>query len=284
MTDYYRYSVQKDGAFLAGYHWASAVKAQRAYLAEHLRIVRITEGSGEWKIGNTVFSVGKGDILLFNNVTPRQIVSVTNAPLSYELIGFSTHVFGMETQYIRIFYTGNASLPILSAELAVCREVGILFDLIKKRFVSGDPSPSVVAGLVNAACMLIGECFEERYEQEREMGVPSKMSSLLVERAIAYMEENLCHIHSVSEVAEYLHVSRGYFHKLFTRYTGLTPGCFLNHSRIVRFLSKISTEDVTILDAAMACGFESASGFYKTFAAVCGTSPREYLSGENKNL
>ena len=282
MTDYYRYSVQRDGTFLAGYQEASSVRAQRSYLAEHLRIVRIAEGSGQWKIGNTVYDVKKGDILIFNNITPRQIVAVTRSPLSYEIIGFSPRVFGVERRYIGLFYTGNGQAPILCAELNPAREVGAVLDMIKARFLAGDPSPSVISALIHCACMLIDECLEIKRTGEGSCRVPSKFSSLLVEQAIAFMEENLCQIHGVGEVAEHLHVSRGYFHKIFTEYTGVTPKCFLNHSRIVRFLSLFRSENMTVLDAAMACGFESASGFYKTFGTVCGMSPREYFFGENK--
>ena len=36
-------------------------------------------------------------------------------------------------------------------------------------------------------------------------------------------------------------------------------------------------DSINILDAAMLSGFGSSSGFYKTFRAVCGMSPGEYL-------
>ena len=100
--------------------------------------------------------------------------------------------------------------------------------------------------------------------------------------AIDYIEKNLSQIHDVSEVADRMHVSRTYLYKLFSKYTGYTPKGYITHCRILRFLNLITTSNTTVLDAAMHCGFESQSGFYKTFRTVCGTTPTEYLAEHRK--
>ena len=84
MLDKYLITVKKNGTFFAGYHQSYAQSAEKTYLSEHLRVIHIVSGKGYWKIENNIYEVHKGDVLVFNNVTPRQIVEVTSAPLVYE--------------------------------------------------------------------------------------------------------------------------------------------------------------------------------------------------------
>lgn len=277
MLDRYLRCIEKDGAFLAGYHQGQSSRANKAYLAEHLRIVRVVSGSGCWRIGQSTYEVRKGDFLLFNNVIPRQIVSVSESPLIYELIGFSTQVFAFDPSYIKLFFS-NTYRSVLSAGAKETAEIGALFDLLKRKILQENPSNAVIESLIHAVCMMILEALRIKGIHENEASLPSRSTCEIMEKAIRYIEQHLCEIRDVSEIARYLHISRGHFHKTFTKYIGYTPKHFINHSRVVRFIRLMATCDITVLDAAMQCGFESASGFYKTFRSVCGMSPKEYLS------
>lgn len=281
MLDRYLRQIEKDGSFLAGYHKNHAEKAEKTYLSEHLRIIRILSGAGRWKIRDRVYDVGPGDLLLFNNVTPRQIIGVAAPPLVYELIGFSTQVFSLDPYYIKLFYSDSCG-PVFPADVAAVEEVHRLLDLLRGRFQAEAPSSAVVAGLIQTVCRILFEADQPKGAEAPVAPMPSNTSCAMMERAIRYIEHNLCEIHDVSTLAASLHISRGYFHKLFTRYTGYTPKQFINHCRIVRFVHLITTRDLTVLDAAMQCGFESSSGFYKTFHSICGMSPTEYLQ-QRKN-
>jgi len=278
MLDKYLITVKKNGTFFAGYHQSYAKSAEKTYLSEHLRVIRVVSGKGYWKIENNIYEVHKGDVLVFNNVTPRQIVEVTSAPLVYELIGFSIDVFSLDTYYIRLFYTQVPKHPVLSVDLAETKQIHTLFELLKQRFQNNSSETAVVSCLINAICFIINEYFGSKFAEKESTRLPYQTTCEVMEKAIRYIEQHLCELHNVAEIADNMHISRGYFHKIFTKYTGYTPKYFINHCRIVRFVSLLTTEDITVLDAAMKCGFESASGFYKTFYTICGTSPREYLS------
>ena len=278
MLDKYLITVEKDGAFLAGYHQSYAKGAERVYLSQHFRLVRLVSGEARWEIGGRAYEVKQGDILVFNNITPRQIVHVGDAPLVYELVGFSASVFSLDTYYIGLFYAQAPRHPVLKAAWTETEEIHGLFDLLKKKMHESEPHTPVITGLIGVICTMIDECFRSRIQEAEAAPSPTGDACRTVGMALRYIRQNLCEIRDVAEVAEGVHISRGYFHKIFTRYTGYTPGDYINHLRIVHFISLLSTKSMTVLEAAMACGFTSASGFYKTFHAVCGMSPKEYLS------
>ena len=62
---------------------------------------------------------------------------------------------------------------------------------------------------------------------------------------------------------------------MFRKYVSITPADYIARCRIKRFLSLMSEGNENILDTAFACGFVSASGFYKTFRRICGHAPTE---------
>ena len=49
-------------------------------------------------------------------------------------------------------------------------------------------------------------------------------------------------------------------------------------AKVQAVLRRMNGSRENVLDTAMACGFTSSSGFYKTFRVVCGMPPRAYLA------
>lgn len=286
MIDQYLHTIEKNGTLLVGYCEGKAAAAAKAYLFGGLRIVRITSGTGSWKIGASEFAVGEGDLLLFNNVTPRQITAVYGSPLKFEVFGFSVAAVSCEPELFELFYgqTGEGK-TVFSLETKGLEEIHCILDILKRKLKSADPSALASVNLLRAACAMLAELRRNAKDPKAAQRIPAYTVCETVSKAIGYIEQNLSRIHDVSEVAEYLHVSRTYLYKIFKQYTGYTPKSYITQCRIVRFLRLVTTRDITVLDAAMNCGFESASGFYKSFHAVCGMSPSAYLSesGDNGN-
>ena len=264
------------GLFLAEYHEGRADTAQSIFLFDHIRIVRILSGDAKWKIGDTVYDIRVGDILLFNNVTARQIISVFNSPLVFEVFGFSPAALSSDYDSIRLFYS-KAISPKLSGTSPDFDEINTVLDLLKRNFSEGDPSSKVITALIRAVAAMICEAHENQLNEHCDAPAHTDTTSTICE-AIRYIEENLTDVKAVKDVSDHLHISRGHFHKTFTKYIGITPASFINRARIIRFVYLAKAYNLTILDAALQSGFESSSGFYKTFKSVCGTTPIKYLS------
>ncbi len=82
---------------------------------------------------------------------------------------------------------------------------------------------------------------------------------------------------SLEEASEALHMSRSTFMRLFHRETGLSFAHWRKQARLLHALSLLA-EGKSILDAALACGYDSPSAFSAMFRRSLGRPPSEYFA------
>lgn len=95
-----------------------------------------------------------------------------------------------------------------------------------------------------------------------------------INQVIDYIREHIDDDLSLHTLATVAHFSPFHFHRVFSSITGETVNQFVGRIRLERAASLLrAAPDMSILDAALACGFESASGFSKAFKKRFGISP-----------
>lgn len=104
--------------------------------------------------------------------------------------------------------------------------------------------------------------------------------SSVIYRAERFMTENFTDKIELKEIAESVHLSPNYFHKLFTNITGVTPHDFLMKKRINYAKELIMTSDHDMMDVAMMSGFGSQAYFNYCFKKETGYSPIKYREKE----
>lgn len=81
---------------------------------------------------------------------------------------------------------------------------------------------------------------------------------------------------SLEQAAGALHMSRASFMRLFQRETGMSFLRWRQQARLLHALSLLA-ERQSILNVALACGYDSPSAFSAMFRRVLGKSPSEYF-------
>ncbi|PZA10487.1 AraC family transcriptional regulator [Rhodopseudomonas palustris] len=81
----------------------------------------------------------------------------------------------------------------------------------------------------------------------------------------------------LEQAARALHMSRASFMRLFQRETGMSFLRWRQQARLLHALSLLA-EGQSILNVALACGYDSPSAFSAMFRRVLGKSPSEYLA------
>ncbi len=81
---------------------------------------------------------------------------------------------------------------------------------------------------------------------------------------------------SVAEAARQLHMSRSSFMRLFQRETGLSFAHWRQQARLLQALLLLA-DGHSILNVALACGYNSPSAFSAMFRRSLGRTPREYF-------
>ena len=104
--------------------------------------------------------------------------------------------------------------------------------------------------------------------------------SSVIYRAERFMTENFTDKIGLKEVAESVHLSPNYFHKLFTSVTGSTPHDFLMKKRLNYAKELIMTSDHDMMEISMLSGFGSQAYFNYCFKQATGLSPIKYREKE----
>ena len=95
--------------------------------------------------------------------------------------------------------------------------------------------------------------------------------------AIAYLKQHYIDPSLTNAVlAEKVHISERYFHKLFLQCYGTTPGQYLSDIRIRKAKQLLAGSDYTVTYVAEVCGFSSIYHFSRAFKGICGDTPTEF--------
>lgn len=112
--------------------------------------------------------------------------------------------------------------------------------------------------------------------------VKTKTLSPLISKALKYINDNLCTITDMGEIAEKLFVSQSYFFRLFQKELHQTPKKYIMEKRLLLADKMISSGEKAV-SVSKQCGFGDYTTFYRNYAAFFGVSPSEKNKRDNKN-
>lgn len=105
--------------------------------------------------------------------------------------------------------------------------------------------------------------------------IPEKNHEI-IKKAIQYISLHFSEPLTLEEVARQVHLNAAYFSTMFKHSTGSSFKEYLNMVRIEESKRLLANSDYTIIDIAIAAGFEDQSYFSKVFKKYTGLTPRQY--------
>jgi AraC family transcriptional regulator len=97
-----------------------------------------------------------------------------------------------------------------------------------------------------------------------------------LQRAIAYIQDNLAEDFSLKEIAAELKMSYGYFTHLFKQSTGMTVHRYVTRYRIRKAKQLLAYSNLSLLEIAQEVGFKTQSHFTKIFRQETDVTPKTY--------
>lgn len=94
--------------------------------------------------------------------------------------------------------------------------------------------------------------------------------------SIDFVERHLYEKISVHEIAASSHYSTYHFSRIFKALVGDTPKEYLRKRRLTVTAKRLLTSDVSILELAMDCQFDSQEAFTRAFKAMFNMTPAQY--------
>ncbi len=98
--------------------------------------------------------------------------------------------------------------------------------------------------------------------------------SPLISKALKYINENLCDITDIKEIANGLFVSQTYLFRIFQRELHQTPKKYIMEKRLL-LAQKMLSAGEKASTACEKCGFGDYTTFYRNYTAFFGHSPSE---------
>ena len=105
-----------------------------------------------------------------------------------------------------------------------------------------------------------------------------------IQHLLAYIHGNLDKPLKSSELAGMAGYNEAYFSTLFKKYTGYSPGRYVNLAKIERAKEKMLYTTDSVTEISEKLGYESVHYFSKVFKQVTGISPSVYMNRSKVNL
>jgi AraC-like DNA-binding protein/GAF domain-containing protein len=108
------------------------------------------------------------------------------------------------------------------------------------------------------------------------LGMPVRKTSVLTDRAVAYVHEHYGEPITRSDLAAVLGVSENYLTDLFHREMGTSLWTYLNRHRVKQAKALLVSTELKITDIAAQAGFDDPAYFSRVFRRCTGRSPRAF--------
>ena len=118
-------------------------------------------------------------------------------------------------------------------------------------------------------------------DQSTARGLSAEKPELL-DRIMAYVEENFSHNFTIAELAAHFFVSGSTVSHLFQQKLGVSFGRYVTQRRLIAAKTMIG-QGMLLEDVSIRSGFGDYSGFYRAFKQEYGISPRQYRSLQEKS-
>jgi len=229
----------------------------------------VVEGERYFLIGNRVYHIRRGDLLLISPEVEHRSLDVNGE-------GYERLVINVPRSHLP-----EGSHPV--EELCMVRpdtelfaalsgEAGVLISAVEG---GADALTAYIAVMRLLSIALSGR--GEPCETEIASTTLDRMAEIL-----GYLEEHYTEGIKLSALSERFYISEFYLCRLFKEYTGKTVLSYVTDLRIRRARKMLSATAEPVAKIARESGFGSVSAFGKAFKSSVGLSPREYRGAERK--
>lgn len=252
--------------------------ARRIVSPDMLRVVYIRSGHCTWLISGKEYYVSEGDIILLNNTEQRMQTGISmENPVCQEVIRFTPIAFDDCADCLPIFFSRTANFSnVFSGDYPERERILQVINWIRYEAENKlSHSDLNLFSLMRLLLVLISRTGSEMgmTELRKQPFTGSARNYQILCDTINFIKANLSEELSAQMLAERAGISRCYFSRLFKTLMGITIPQYIRVLRLNNVQRLITEKQYNILEAVYACGFGSASSYYK--ALHCLTDPHE---------
>lgn len=232
----------------------------------------ILGGKGRYTVGDTVYELEAGQGFLIEPEVQTFYQADDEAPWSYVWIGFD----GTRAKE----YLSDIGL-CGGRKVFRCSRTGelksLLIDILKRNTYSVENEFLRESFLYSFFAVLSGGVKAEGMTEDE------RTENIYVQKALEFIQNNYHYGIQVSEVADYVGVTRGYLHTLFTKELEQSPQDYLINFRITRAAELLAVTELSVEGVAQSCGYLDPLVFSKLFKKRMGRTPSAYRKADREH-
>ena len=252
---------------------------KRPYSAHHHTQCELSvflAGEGIYTVGNKEYKFCAGDVFLFASDEEHCITEIY-AEMDLLNLQFEPYILWENPdamELMPLFHSRNAEFENLYWDKdGTVRE---MLAAIEDEMCHQYPCYSVVVKyrLFSALSTIIRNHPGVNYQKSVKAADHLTQS---IKLSIDYIQRNFERKLTLEELARVACLSPTYFSYIFKKLNGISLWKYINIKRVERAIEILKSESVSKLEIAERCGFSSSSNFYKTFFAITGKTPGDYV-------
>lgn len=223
-------------------------------------ILYILDGDVTYIVEDRKYKLNKGDMVF---TRPMQYHAIhLDSPTRYERYGVQFDADKLRVESAALL-PGNIDVINLGGYDAV-EQFFSKCDLYRKRC-----SPEMFEKILSH---LLSDLFYHIVLFPRPVTASAASASPMISKALKYINENLCTVASIGEVAEHLFVSESYLFRLFQKELHQTPKKYISEKRLLLAHQMLSAGEKPTA-VCERCGFGDYATFYRNYRALFGHAP-----------
>lgn len=244
---------------------------------ECMEITWVLEGSGSYYVNGREYTVGRGDMIIFNNVEihgwrvleEMSLLVLTFAP---DLISDGTRF--ADYDYLLPFVQRGSHFEnlIRHQEDYTSEMTRIALQIEEEDREQRLGSQLMIKAYILQLLTILIRHYQKTSPPRQSLST-KKAHMKRLEQVVAYIRSHYQEPLTLEELAQMAYMSPTYFSSYFKKVTGRSLKEYLIDLRISRAEELLTAGDMSILEVADSCGFPNVSNFYRLYKKRTGQSP-----------
>lgn len=273
----------KQGELLFSMFTSAVAPRKEQYYAHHHaehELTLILGGRGRYR-AKREYEIAQGDVFFFKNSEPHCVCDVEREEMTFLNLHISPYYFwcleergGYGTAFLQKRFAGNRLRELLGEEMlaTVCSLMQRIRDELDSRREGYD---FMAQNYVNEILVILA-----RHALPDAVKNDYGGRAARIYESLRQIDEQFCQPLELSELARRVNLEKTYYSALFKRVIGISPWDYILIKRIERATELLKTTDKSVLEIALACGFNNTANFNKHFKKHTATTPRALRQAE----
>lgn len=231
----------------------------------------IISGKGTFETDNLHYPLRQGQGFLIEPGVSTFYQADEKDPWSYLWISFNG---SLAAKIVRDLGMGREN-PVFS-----CESGTVLEHILNRLFAAPECGFSLYQ---HSQLLAFLHILADRPDARQNMDGPGNRSNYYIDKALAFIRANYSNQLKISDIANYLGISRNYLFSLFEKNMGQSPQEYLSNFRLGCARELLSTTTCPVSEIALLCGYKNSGVFAGAFKRKYQMSPSLYQKYSQKH-